>query len=146
VSVDGQSWKQITIVKRKKNKMNTPTHPGIIETIKDKTVAATEGTGHVIGKVVDTTAKVLTTTAKDTAKVGSAVGTAATGLVTEVIKDTKEVVVGTEHATTAVVGGAMKAAGEVGTVVVDTVCHPVTEPAHSKKVEPKGPDLAAAKN
>jgi len=126
--------------------MNTPTHPGMIETVKDKTVAATEGTGHVIEKVVDTTAKILTTTVKDTTKVGGAVGTAATGLVTEVIKDTKEVVVGTEHATAAVVGGAVKATGEVGTAVVDTVRHPVTEPINNKKVEPKGPELAAAKN
>ncbi len=118
----------------------------MIETIKDKTVAATEGTGHVIEKAVDTTAKVLATTVKDTAKVGGAVGTAATGLVTEVIKDTKEVVVGTEHATAAVVGGAVKATGEVGTAVVDTVRHPVTGPIDSKKVEPKGPELAAAKN
>ena len=43
----------------------------MIETVKDKTVAATECTGHVIEKAVDTTAKVLTTTVKDTAKVGS---------------------------------------------------------------------------
>ena len=53
----------------------------MIETVKDKTVAATEGTGHVVEKAVDTTAKIVTTTVKDTAKVGGAVGTAATRLV-----------------------------------------------------------------
>jgi hypothetical protein len=118
----------------------------MIKTVEDKTVAATEGTGHVIEKVVDTTAKILTTTVKDTAKVGGAVGTGATKLATEVVKDTKEVVVGAEHATAAVVGGAVKAAGQVGTAVIDTVRHPVTGPIDSKKVEPKGPELAAAKN
>ena len=117
----------------------------MIETVKDKTIAATEGTGNVIGKAVDTTAKVLTTTVKDTAKVGGAVGTRPR-IVSEVIKDTKEVAVGAEHATAAVAGGAVKAAGEVGTTVVDTVRHTVTGPIDSKKVEPKGPELAKAKN
>jgi hypothetical protein len=126
--------------------MNKPAHPGMIETVKDKTIAATEGTGHIAEKAVDTTTKVLTTTFKDTAKVGSAVGTAATGVVKEVVKDTKEVAVGVEHATAAVVGGAVKATGKVGATVVDTVRHPGTEPINSKKVEPKGPELTAAKN
>ena len=118
----------------------------MIETIKDKTVAATEGTGHVIEKAVDTTAKVLATTVKDTAKVGGAVGTAATGLVTEVVKDPEEVVIGTEHDAAAVAGVAVKATGEVGTAVVDTVRHPVTEPIINNKMGPKEPELAAAKN
>lgn len=118
----------------------------MIETVKDKTIAATEGTGHVIEKVVDTTAEILTTTVKDTAKVGSAVGTAATGLVTEVIKDVKEVAVKTEQATGAVVGGAVKTTGEVATAIVATVRHPAPEPGDSKKVESKGPELAVTKN
>ena len=118
----------------------------MIETVKDKTIAATEGTGHVMEKAVDTTAKVLTTTVKDTAKVGSAVSTATAGVVKEVVKDTKEVAVGAEHAAAAVVGGAVKATGEVGTAVVDTVRHPVIGPIGSKKVELKEPELATAKN
>jgi len=118
----------------------------MFETVKDKSVAAVEGTGHVVEKVVDTSAKVLTNTVKDTAKVGGAVGTAATGLVTEVVKDTKKVAVGAEHAAGAVVGGAVKATGQVGKAAVDTVHNVVNQPAHNDKPVVKKPELAAAKH
>jgi|GEM_PF-2239460 len=122
--------------------MNTTVHPGIIETVKDKTVAATEGTGHVVEKVVDTTVQVITTTVKDAAQVGGTVGTAATGLVKEVIKDTKEVVVGAEHAVGAVAGGAVNAVGEVGASTVDAVRKTV----HGDKTGPKESEPTATKN
>jgi hypothetical protein len=94
----------------------------MFETAKNKTVAATEGTGHVVEKVEDTTAKVLTTT----------------------VKDTKKVAVGAEHATAAVVGGAVKATGEVGTAAVNSIHKVVAKPAHKSAVKEFG--LAAAKN
>jgi hypothetical protein len=108
--------------------MNSTTHPGMIETVKDKTVAATEGTGHIVDKAVNTTAKVLTTTVKDTAKVGGAVGTAATGLVGGAVKGTEKLGVGAEHAVASVAGGAFKAAGQVGSAAVGAVRTTVTKP------------------
>jgi hypothetical protein len=52
--------------------MNT-THPGIIETVKNKSVEAIKDTGNIVAKTVDTAAQIVTTTVKDTAKVGGAV-------------------------------------------------------------------------
>jgi hypothetical protein len=112
--------------------MNTTTHPGMIETVKDKSVAATEGTGQVVQKVVGTTAQVLTTTVKDTAKVGGDVETAAVGLVAGAVKGAGKLGVEAEHAVAAVAGGAFKAAGEVGSTAVDAVSKTI----HSNKATP----------
>lgn len=108
--------------------MNTSTHPGMFETVKDKSVAATKGTGEIARTVVDSTAKVLTTTVKDTARVGGDIGVAATGLVGGAVKGTEKLGVGAEHAAAAVAGGAFKAAGTVGSAAVDAVRTTVTKP------------------
>jgi len=124
---------------------NTNTHPGMIETVKDKSVAATEGTGQIVEKVVDTTAHVLTTTVKDTAKVGGEVGAAATGLVEGAIKGTEGLAIGAEHAAAAIVGGAFKATGEVGTAAVDSVRNVVTKPIPSENAAVQGPEPATVR-
>ena len=107
-------------------------NPGIIETVKDKSVDTLKGTGTVVEKTVDTAGKIITTTVKDTAKVAGEVGTAATGLVTGAVEDVKEIAVKTEHATAAVAGGAIKAVGEVGSDAVGAVRTTVTKPGHKK--------------
>jgi hypothetical protein len=122
------------------------TNPGVIETVKDKSVAVVKGTGNVVGTAVDSTAEVLGTAVKDTAKVGGEVGTAATGLVTGAIKDVKKVGVGAEHATAAVAGGALKMVGEVGTETVDMFRKPATKPASSDKAEIKQHDKSVSQN
>lgn len=118
----------------------------MIETVKDDGIAVVAGTGKVIGATMDTTEKVVTTTVKDVAKVGVGIEHVAVAVGGRAIKGTEKLAVGTEHAVADVAGGAVKAVGDVGTAVVDTVRHPVTGPVNSKKVEPKGPELAAAKN
>ena len=122
------------------------TNPGLIETVKDKSAAAIKGTGSIVDTTVDTTAKILTTTAKDTAKVGGEVEVAATGLVAGAIEGVKEVAVGAEGAAAAVASGALKAVGEVGAAAVDAVRQTVTKPIHGDKAGQKEPELAAAKN
>jgi hypothetical protein len=112
--------------------MNT-TNSGVIETAKDKSVAAIKGTEKIAETTVDAAGHLLGTAVKDTAKVGGKVETAATGLVGGAVKGTKEVAVGAEHATAAVAGGAVKAVGEVGTAVVDTIHKPAAKPAHTDK-------------
>jgi hypothetical protein len=126
--------------------MNTITHPGMIETVKDKSVAATEGTGHIVQKVVDTTAQVLTTTVKDTAKVGVGIETAAVGLVAGAVKGTEKLGVGAEHAVAAVAGGAIKAVGEVASTTVGAVHDVVIKPINSDKAAPKETAPAVARN
>ena len=107
-------------------------HPGVIETVKDKSVEGVKGAGTVVEKTVDTAGKIITTTVKDTAKVAGRVGTAATGLVTGAVEDVKEVAVKTEHATATVAGGAVKALGEVGSDTVGDVRTTVSKPGHKK--------------
>jgi hypothetical protein len=118
----------------------------MIETVKDKSVAAAEGTGHIVEKVVDTTAQVLATTVKDTAKVGGDIGAAATGLVAGAVKGTEKLGVGAEHAAVAVTGGAFKAVGEVGSAAVDAVRKTVNTSIHGDKVAPKVSEPAASRN
>jgi len=122
--------------------MNT-THPGIAETVKEKSEAAIKGSGNVVETTVDAAGKVITTTVKDTAKVGGEVGAAATGLVTGAVEDVKKVAVKTEHATAAVAGGALKAVGEVGSSAVDAVRTTVTKPGQSDKAGKKEPETAS---
>jgi hypothetical protein len=117
----------------------------MIKTVEDKSVAATEGAGHVVEKMVDTTAQVLTTTVKDTASVGGDIGKAATGLVAGAIKGTKELAVGVEHAAAAIVGGALKATGEAGTAAVESVHNVLAKPVHTGTAVAGEPALAAAK-
>ena len=122
------------------------THPGIIETVKDKSVAAVKGAGNIVETTVDTAAQILATTVKDTAKVGGDVGAGATGLAAGAIKDVKELGVKAENATAAVAGGALKAVGEVGSAAVDAVRKTVTKPGNSDKVVLKEPETAASRN
>jgi hypothetical protein len=126
--------------------MNTTTHPGMIETVKDKGVAAIAGTGKVAQAAVDTTTHVVSTTVKDTAKVGGDVEKAATGLVGGAIKDVKEMAVETEQAVAAVTGGAFKAVGKVGSEAVDAVRTTVTKPVNNDKAASKETAPAAARN
>jgi hypothetical protein len=124
----------------------TKTNPGVIETVRDQSIAAIKGTGNIVEKTVDTAAKIVTTTAKDTAKVGGEVGTAATGLVVGVVEDVKQVGVKAEHATAAVAGGALKAVGEVGSAAVDAVRATVTKPSNHEAAGKKEPTTAASRN
>jgi hypothetical protein len=126
--------------------MNTNTHPGMIETVKDKSVEVIKGTGNVVGKTADTAAQIVTTTVKDAAKVAGDVGSAATGLVVGAVKDVEEVGVKTEHATAAVAGGAFKAVGEVGSAAVDAVRTTVTKPVNNDKAASKETAPAVARN
>jgi len=125
--------------------MNNTTHPGMIGTVKDKSVGAIKGTGNIAEAAVDTTAHVITTTVKDTAEIGGGVEAAATGLVTGAIKGVKKIGVGAEKAVAAVAGGAIKAVGAVGSTAVHTVHNVVTQPLHGDKVAPKDPAMAASK-
>ena len=50
-----------------------PIHSDMIETVKDKIVAAIKGTGNVVQATVDSVAQILATTIKDTGKVGTSV-------------------------------------------------------------------------
>ena len=122
--------------------MNTTTHPGMIETAKDKSVEVIEGTGNIVEKTVDTTAQIVTTTVKDTAKVAGDVGSAAKGLVVGAVEGIKDAAVKTEHATAAVAGGAFKAVGATGSAAVDAVRTTI----HGDKAAPKETEPAAAKN
>ncbi|HXF10838.1 MAG TPA: hypothetical protein VN625_08645 [Desulfuromonadaceae bacterium] len=85
----------------------TTKHPGVIETVKDKGVAAIQGAGNIVESTVNTTAHVVTTTVKDAKKVG----------------------VGAGKAVAAVAGEAIKAVGEVASTTVSTVHNVVTKPA-----------------
>ena len=123
--------------------MNT-TNSGIIEAAKDKSVAAIKGTEKIVETTVDAAAQIVTTTVKDTTKIGGEIGTAATGLVKGAVEDVKGLAITTEHATAAVAGGAMKAVGEVGASAVDAVRETVTKPTNSDKAGPKEPDIMAA--
>lgn len=122
--------------------MNTTTHPGIIETAKDKSVEVIKGAGNIVEKTVDTTAQIVTTAVKDTAKVAGNVGTAAKEVVVGAVEDVKVAAVKTEQATAAVAGGAFKAVGETGSAAVDAVRTTI----HGEKAVPKETGLAAAKN
>jgi hypothetical protein len=122
------------------------TNPGVIETAKDKGVAAIKGTENIVETTVDSTGHILGTAVKDTARVGGKIGTAATGLVTGGIKDVEKVGVGAEHATAAVAGGAVKAVGEVGTTTANLFRKPATGPASSDKTAPKEPAKSASQN
>ncbi len=113
------------------------TNSGVIETVKDKSVAAIKGTENIVETTVDSTGRILGTAIKDAAQVGGEIGTAATGLAKGAIKDVEKVGVGAEHATAAVAGGAVKAVGEVGTATVDMFRKPATKPASGDKTEPK---------
>ncbi len=126
--------------------MNDTKNSGIIETVKDKSVAAIKGTEDIAGTTVNAAAKFTTTAVKDTAKVGGEVVTAATVAVTGAIEDVKEVAVKVEHATAAVAGGAVKAVGEVGGAAVDAVRQTVTKPVHSDKDGPKETKMAVSGN
>ena len=107
-------------------------NPGIIGTLKDKSVDAVKGTGTIVEKTVDTAGKIITTTVKDTAKVASSAGSAATGVVVGAVEDVKEVAVKAEHATAAVTGGALKTVGEVGSSAVGAVRTTVTKPGQKE--------------
>ena len=122
------------------------TNSGVIETVKDKSVAVIKGTENIVETTVDSTGHILGTAVKDTAKVGGEVGTAATGLVTGAIKDVEKVGVGAEHATAAVAGGAVKAVGEVGKATVNMFHKPATKPASSDKAELKQPETSVSRN
>ncbi len=120
------------------NKSNS----GVIEAVKDKSVAVIKGTENVVETTVDSTGKILSTAVKDTAQVGGEIGTAATGLVEGAIKDVEKVGVGAEHATATVAGGAVKAVGEVGATAVGMF----RKPAASDKTAPKEPAKPVSQN
>ena len=122
------------------------TNSGAIETVKDKSVAVIKGTENVVETTVDSTGHIIGTAVKDTAQVGSKVGTAATGLVKGAIKDVEKVAVGAEHATAAVAGGAVKAVGEVGNATVNMFHKPATKPASSDKPTLKEPATSVSQN
>jgi hypothetical protein len=122
------------------------TNPGVIETVKDKSVAVIKGTEKIAETTVDSTGRILGTAVKDTAHVGGEIGTGATGLVTGAIKDVEKVGVGAEHATAAVAGGAVKAVGEVGTATVGVFHKPATKPASSDKTELKQHETSVSRN
>jgi hypothetical protein len=122
------------------------TNSGVIETVKDKSVAVIKGTEKVVGTTVDSTGHIVGTAVKDTAHVGGEIGTAATGLVTGAIKDVEKVGVGAEHATAAVAGGAVKAVGEVGKTTADMFHKPATKPASSDKTALKEPAKSVSQN
>jgi hypothetical protein len=122
------------------------TNPGLIGTVKDKSVAAVKGTANIVETTADSTAKILGTAVKDTAKVGGKAGTAAIGLVTGAIKDIEKVGVKTAHATAAVAGGALKMVGEVATETADLFRQPATKPADSEKPASKKPETSASRN
>ncbi|MBI3417231.1 MAG: hypothetical protein HY043_18225 [Verrucomicrobia bacterium] len=125
--------------------MNT-TNSGVIETVKDKSVAVIKGAEKIVETTVDTAAQILATTVKDTAKVTGEIGAAAKGLVVGTITGAREVGVKAEDATAAVAGGALKAAGEVASAAVDTVRTTVIKLGNSDKVVQKGPEMAVSKN
>jgi len=122
------------------------TNSGVIETVKDKSVAVIKGTENIVETTVDSTGRILGTAVKDTAQVGSKVGTAATGLATGAIKDVEKVGVKAEHATAAIAGGAVKAVGEVGKTTVDMFHKPATKPASSDKTALKEPAASVSQN
>jgi hypothetical protein len=122
------------------------TNSGVIETVKDKSVAVIKGTENVVETTVDSTGQIIGTAVKDTAQVGGEVGTAATGLVKGAIKDVEEIGVGAEHATAAVAGGAVKAVGEVGTTAVNMFRKPATKPASSDSTELKHNETSVSRN
>jgi hypothetical protein len=99
---------------------DTTKHPGVIETVKDKSVDAIKGTGNIVESTVNTAAHVVTTTVKDAEKIG----------------------VGAEHAVAAVAGGAIKAVGDVASTTVSTVHNIVTKPI---PVDKDAPAVAMAK-
>ncbi|HEX5399484.1 MAG TPA: hypothetical protein VFY06_10595 [Verrucomicrobiae bacterium] len=116
--------------------MNTTKQSGIIETVKDDGIAVVAGTGKVIGATVDTTEKVVATTAKDVAKVGVGVEHAAVAVGGGAIKGTEKLAVGAEHAVADIAGGAVKAVGSVGSTVVDAARHTVHgNPGATRKPE-----------
>jgi hypothetical protein len=104
----------------KKENMNTPEHPGVIETVKDKSVDVIKGTGNIVESTVNTAAHVVTTTVKDAEKIG----------------------VGAEKAVAAVADGAIKAVGDVASTTVSTVHNIVTKPI---PVDKDAPAVAMAK-
>ncbi len=116
--------------------MNTPTHPGVIETVKDQSTDAIKGAGAVVESTANTAANVAKTAAQDTAKVGKAVGVAATELVTGAIKDVTEIGVDAEKAAAAVAGGAVKAVGEVASTTASTVHNLGAKPSPGGKAAP----------
>jgi hypothetical protein len=122
------------------------TNSGVIETVKDKSVAVIKGTENIVETTVDSTGHILGTAIKDTAHVGGEVGTAATGLVKGAIKDVEKVGVKAEHATAAVAGGAVRAVGEVGTTAVNMFRKPATKPAGSDTTLLKEPATSVSQN
>jgi hypothetical protein len=122
------------------------TNPGVIGTVKDKSVAVIKGTENIVETTVDSTAHTLGTAVKDTAQVGGEVGTAATGLVTGAIKDVEKVGVKAGHATAAVAGGAVKAVGEVGTATVGMFRKPATKPGGSDTTALKQHETSVSQN
>jgi len=122
------------------------TKPGIIETAKDKSIATIQGTGTFVEKTVDTAGNIISTTVKDTAKVGGTVLTAVTGLATDVIGGVEKVGVKTEHAAVAVAGGAFKAVGEVGSEAVQAVRTTVAKPTHPEPADAKAPAAKVSHN
>jgi hypothetical protein len=124
-------------VNTKENTNMTTTNSGIIETVKDKSVAAVKGTENIVETTVDAVAQIATTTVKDAAKVGVEIGTAATGLAKEAIGGVEKLGVKTEHASAAVVVGAVKAVGEVATAAIDTVRPAPANPVNNDKEKAK---------
>ena len=122
------------------------TNSGVIETVKDKSVAVIKGTENLVETTVDSTGHIIGTAVKDTAQVGGEIGTAATGLVTGAIKDVEKVGVEAEHASAAVAGGVVKSVGEVGTATVNVFRKPVTKPASSDTAARKEPGSSVSRN
>lgn len=119
------------------------TNSGVIETVKDQSVAGIKGAEKIAGKTVDAAGHLVTTAVKDTAKVGREAAAAATGLAGGAIKGTKELAVGAEGAAAAVAGGAVKAAGDVTSAVGHTIHKPAAKHIHPEKVTPKEPTVAS---
>ena len=114
--------------------------------MKDKSVAAIQGTEKIVEKSADAAGNVITTTVKDTAKVAGEVGTDAKDLALGTIEGAKKLGVRAEGATAAVAAGALTATGEVSAAAFEAVRHAAAKPHGVNKPAVKTPDASLSRN
>jgi hypothetical protein len=115
---------------------------GIIETVKNKIVAAIVGTGDIVQAMVDTVAQVLAVTIKDTGKVGTSVTDVIADVASGAIRGAVQVGADLGHAAKGIMVGVLHGTKETGAAVLDTISH--TSHAAIRDTAALGGDLEAA--
>ncbi|MCU0786590.1 MAG: hypothetical protein MUC91_00115 [Verrucomicrobia bacterium] len=98
-------------------------HSGMIETVKDKIVAAIKGTGNIVQATVDTVTQTLTTTIKDTAKVGTSAADAVAHVASGAIHGVAQVGADLTQAAQGIMLGVLRGTKQTGKEALDTISH-----------------------